>query len=92
MDYSKEGKTSVKVHHGPGGQSNFSLSWDSEPTHPVKPKQTPLQSTSQPTSQTNNVLKQSSNIVVNHPVTSTTGKASVKVHNPPGGRSNIQFG
>ena len=29
MDFSKEGTTSVKVHHAPGGKSNFSLGWDS---------------------------------------------------------------
>lgn len=29
-------KTSVKVHHGPGGQSNWSLGWGEED----KPKQT----------------------------------------------------
>lgn len=59
MDYSKQGKTSVKVHHG---------------------------------NQSHNVPKQSNNTPLNDPVTSTTGKASVKIHNPPGGRSNIQFG
>ncbi len=30
MDFSKhtDGTTSVKVHHAPGGQSSFSLAWD----------------------------------------------------------------
>ena len=30
MDFSKHsaGTTSVKVHHAPGGKSNFSLGWD----------------------------------------------------------------
>ena len=30
MEFSKhgDGTTSVKVHHAPGGKSNFSLSWD----------------------------------------------------------------
>jgi len=40
MDFSKhnQGTTSVKVHHAPGGKSNFSLAWgDSEPTN-QKPK------------------------------------------------------
>ena len=33
MDFSKhtDGTTSVKVHHAPGGKSNFSLGWDEEP-------------------------------------------------------------
>lgn len=54
MDYTKEGKTSVKVHHGPGGKSNFSLAWDAEPSHPIKQK--PI---SQPISQTYNAPKKS---------------------------------
>lgn len=90
MDYTKEGKTSVKVHHGPGGQSNFSLSWDTQPTNPVKTKQVPQQP-QQSTYQDQN-SKQSNNTQTNDQVTSTTGKASVKIHAPPGGRSNIQFG
>ena len=28
MDYTKEGTTSVRVHHAPGGKSSFSLAWD----------------------------------------------------------------
>ena len=29
MDFTKQdGTTSVKVHHAPGGSSNFSLAWD----------------------------------------------------------------
>lgn len=30
MDFSKhsQGTTSVKVHHAPGGKSNFSIGWD----------------------------------------------------------------
>lgn len=36
MDFSKQnGTTSVKVHHAPGGKSNFSLSWDAEPQQVV---------------------------------------------------------
>ena len=36
MDFSKQdGTTSVKVHHAPGGKSNFSLAWDVEPTQVV---------------------------------------------------------
>lgn len=33
MDFAKNnGTTSVKVHHAPGGKSNFSLSWDADLT------------------------------------------------------------
>lgn len=78
MDFSKhtQGTTSVKVHHAPGGRSNFSLAWDEGPTKPAKTVQrsnnptVPLQETNKP----------------------TDTKTSVKVHNPPGGRSNIIFG
>lgn len=39
MDFTKQGTTSVKVHHAPGGKSNFSLAWNTEPTKaPVKPQ------------------------------------------------------
>lgn len=78
----------MKVHHGPGGQSNFSLAWDAEPQHSVKAKQT--QEVSQKVCQPLQPQNQANN--VNDPVTSTTGKSSVKIQNPPGGRSNIQFG
>lgn len=78
MDFSKhtQGTTSVKVHHAPGGKSNFSLAWDEGPTKPTTTAKrsnnpvVPLKETNQP----------------------TDAKTSVKVHNPPGGRSNIIFG
>lgn len=46
MDFSKhtDGTTSVKVHHAPGGKSNFSIGWDEAPT---APKSTPVQPPSQ---------------------------------------------
>jgi len=39
MDFSKHsaGTTSVKVHHAPGGKSNFSLGWDDTPQTNNKP-------------------------------------------------------
>lgn len=81
MDYTKEGTTSVKVHHAPGGRSNFSLAWDTEPVKPSKqvrptPTVQPLAPQSQPTSTT----------------TTTQEKTSVRVRVPPGGKSNIIFG
>ena len=42
MDYTKDGTTSVKVHHAPGGRSNFSLGWNDQPTEPLKPKNAPV--------------------------------------------------
>lgn len=83
MDFTKEGTTSVKVHHAPGGKSSFSLAWDTEPVKPTKFKPTTGQ---QPLAPQNNINPpaQSSN--------TAAGKTSVKVHNPPGGRSNIIFG
>lgn len=38
MDFSKPETTSVKVHHAPGGKSNFSLGWD-EPEKQPKQEQ-----------------------------------------------------
>ncbi len=38
MDFAKQdGTPSVKVHHAPGGQSNFSLGWGANDEQP-KPK------------------------------------------------------
>lgn len=57
MDFSKHavGTTSVKVHHGPGGKSNFSLAWDTT-TAPTK--------TSKPVATTNPIvpLKESNQV------------------------------
>ncbi len=36
MDFAKQdGTPSVKLHHAPGGKSNFSLAWDAEPLQNV---------------------------------------------------------
>lgn len=86
MDFSKhgDGTTSVKVHHAPGGKSNFSLAWDNGPQEqPVKKtqpvvNQPPVQSHQV---QTNNQGGKALNV-----------QTSVKVHNPPGGKSNFTLG
>ena len=83
MDFSKQGTTSVKVHHAPGGKSNFSLAWDTEPVKPKQTKPTPAQTQPQPLAPQNQQV-QAAGVA--------TAKTSVKVHNPPGGRSNIIFG
>lgn len=82
MDFSKQnGTTSVKVHHAPGGKSNFSLSWDAEPQQVVgKIKPSVVQT--QNIQQANQVQPQKANNV----------PTSVKVHNPPGGKSNFTLG
>lgn len=85
MDYTKEGTTSVKVHHAPGGKSSFSLAWDTEPVKPSKQVK-PSAPTVQPLAPQNHISQQTSQ------QTTQTAKTSVKVHNPPGGRSNIIFG
>lgn len=43
MEFSKHGSgtTSVKVHHAPGGQSNFSLAWG-EPAPAVNKPRAPV--------------------------------------------------
>ncbi len=93
MEFSKHGQgtTSVKVHNAPGGKSNFSLAWD----EPVKPanqnvgKKAPQQEIALKPNQVvvNNVKPQVQ--VQQQPA---AGKTSVKVHNPPGGKSSITFG
>lgn len=83
MDFSKQnGITSVKVHHAPGGKSNFSLAWDAEPQQIVgksKPSNPPPQ---QNIHQVNDIQAQKS----------TNVQTSVKVHAPPGGKSNFTLG
>lgn len=82
MNFSKhtEGTTSVKVHHAPGGKSNFSLAWNDGPVPSTsKPTKTPP-----PQAQNSIFPLQESNQV--------PSEAKNKVRNPPGGRSNICFG
>ncbi len=89
MDYTKEGTTSVRVHHAPGGKSSFSLAWDTQPaktSKQIKPNNPISQPISQP------IAPHNMNIPPTTQPANTTAKTSVKVHNPPGGRSNIIFG
>lgn len=99
MDFSKhsDGTTSVKVHHAPGGKSNFSLAWD-EPK--VAPKSTNVQpqgqqqkpATNQP-QQTTSSNKATAGYAQNQKgQQEPAGKTSVKVHNPPGGKSSFTLG
>ena len=90
MEFSKHGQgtTSVKVHNAPGGKSNFSLAWD----EPVKP--TNQQGKKAPQQE---IALKPNQVVVNNvkPVQQQqppAGKTSVKVANPPGGKSSITFG
>lgn len=95
MDFSKhsQGTTSVKVHHAPGGQSNFSLGW-SEPQKPNNNVQAQQPKKEQEiTSKPNQaVYNQPNQPKVNTAEQPAAGKTSVKVHNPPGGKSSITFG
>ena len=83
MDFSKQdGTPSVKLHAPPGGKSSFSLSWDSNPQQVVgksKPTNVPQQNVPQKTS-------------LNQPEKSNNVQTSVKVHAPPGGKSNFTLG
>ena len=92
MDFSKhtQGTTSVKVHHAPGGQSNFSLGW-SEPQKPNNNTQAQQPKKEQEITSKPNQAVTSNQTKVNQ-VEQPAGKTSVKVHNPPGGKSSITFG
>ncbi len=82
MDFAKQnGTTSVKVHHAPGGKSNFSLAWDTEPQQVVNKIKPPVVQ-QQNVQQVKEVQPQKSNNV----------QTSVKVHAPPGGKSNFTLG
>lgn len=118
-------KTSVKVHHAPGGQSNFSLGWGNDQAPQQAPKSTSSidlakyhnQSSivfgdDKPAPQTKNepkpveVPKEAPKVeapkaqqqapVANQQqqtqAQNQPAKTSVKVHNPPGGKSSITFG
>lgn len=92
MDFSKhtQGTTSVKVHHAPGGKSNFSLGWD-EPQPQQKNVTKPEQV--QKPAQQEVPLKPNQVPVNNKPQEQpAAGKTSVKVHNPPGGKSSFTLG
>lgn len=81
MDFTKQGTTSVKVHHAPGGKSNFSLAWDTEP----------VKTTAKPQPAKTSVLPLGTQNLNSQPQP-TSDKTNVKIRNPPGGRSNIIFG
>ncbi|CAM6005430.1 unnamed protein product [Sphagnum balticum] len=145
MDFSKhtQGTTSVKVHHAPGGKSNFSLAWETGPTssdvtgkpnsktsqqsaqqaqgsqnsyepQPLKVQnqhlsqgfkigdqghyplkgQNQVQQTSKIGQQTSQGKGQQQEQQQQSAAGGQTaaGKTSVKVHNPPGGKSNFTLG
>lgn len=92
MDFSKhnQGTTSVKVHHAPGGKSNFSLAWgDAEPTNQQPKTQFQKKEQTEITSKPNQAPVNNAPVKVEQ---QAAGKSSVKVNNPPGGKSSITFG
>lgn len=92
MEFSKQdqGVTSVKVNHAPGGKSSFSLAWD-EPTKPTNQPHNNLKKPQQEiTGKPGQQPAPKQEVVPPQPT--AAGKTSVKVHNPPGGKSSITFG
>ena len=89
MDFSKhnQGTTSVKVNNAPGGKSNFSLAWD-------VPEQAPKKTTTQQVQPPQQAPQQVPQVqqIAGQKEQQPAGKTSVKVHNPPGGKSSITFG
>ena len=92
MDFSKhtDGTTSVKVHHAPGGKSNISLGWGDEPKEAPK-KSNPPPQVSQPVNPPPQPTT-TAGVSQKNQVNNTDNKTSVKVHNPPGGKSNFTLG
>lgn len=83
MDFSKQdGTSSIKLHHAPGGKSNFSLAWDTEPQKNVAQSNKPVVTQQNIINQPNQGQYQKANNVA----------TSVKVHAPPGGKSNFTLG
>ena len=93
MDFSKhtDGTTSVKVHHAPGGQSNISLGWGDQP-QPAPKKSNPQPPVSQPTNPQPTQPLTTAGQSQNAQAANNDNKTSVKVHNPPGGKSNFTLG
>ncbi len=87
MNFAKQdGTPSTKVHHAPGGKSSFSLAWDAEPQQNVgqgKKQVVNTQIHNQPVQK--NVQSQPETYKSN-------AQTSVKVHAPPGGKSNFTLG
>ena len=103
MDFSKhsENQTSVKVHHAPGGQSNFSLGGDygdDAGTGAAKPQQaTAVPQHSAAGGQPPPKHQLQSSICFGNDVPEAQGnvsgaQTSVKVHHAPGGQSNFSLG
>eukprot|EP00347_Sterkiella_histriomuscorum_P003815 403362832 len=125
-DYVNGGKTSVKIHNAPGGNSNFSLGWDTSNdkiqnnvSHQSQNSQNNYQSSYQRMNNNENIYggQQQQSIYGNNAMLSHQGpdnnymmqniqnqqpsqgapsygadRSSVKIHNPPGGRSSFQIG
>jgi hypothetical protein len=101
MDHRKD-QPSVKLHHAPGGQSNFSLAWDDGSQGAAKKQQT-AQVTS-PFATHEESKAPATSVKVHHAPGGTTsiqlgdGSAnqatvpSVKLHHAPGGSTSISFG
>lgn len=84
-------QTSVKVHAAPGGNSNFNLSHGDEPmpTRSMNQQAFATQGNSKPQYSYNQQQQQGQ---VESQEGNPNFKPSVKVHNPPGGRSNFTLG
>eukprot|EP01017_Pseudomicrothorax_dubius_P001189 TRINITY_DN0_c381_g1_i2.p1 TRINITY_DN0_c381_g1~~TRINITY_DN0_c381_g1_i2.p1 ORF type:complete len:128 (+),score=47.63 TRINITY_DN0_c381_g1_i2:63-446(+) len=111
-------KRNVRVHHAPGGKSNFSLGWDDQPE--TRPARAPAETAPKAPFEEEKVaapaptrgkgVPQSQIVFGSEPtdysrktgpaptpapgptsVTSAENKTSVRVHNPPGGKSSISF-
>ena len=89
----KDGKSSTKVHYGPGGASSFSLGHDGADDDRFAHKKGPKAEKIDPAAMVAAGEKKEEKVEEEkkeEPV--EAAKTSVKVHAPPGGISQITFG
>ena len=88
------GFTSVKVHHAPGGQSNFSIGWEGpEPQRrEAPPADARRRNEEEAERQRRQVQEDQYHRQLRENNKANPVQTSVKVKNPPGGQSSITFG
>jgi len=95
MEQSKhsQGVTSVKVHHQPGGQQSFNIFGGSDEPMPKSAAQLANEEKKETPAVSQAKGMDSTNVEAAYDMNGNkVNGTSVKVHAPPGGRSQITFG